>query len=134
MPRFTPEGHKASQNVLMLPISRPDPPPSLTPEQAKFWREAVARMPPNWFLPEALPVLEAYCVQVTRQREISAQLNAWEGKKFTSQHFKLLREENMGARQLMALSTKLRLTPQSTWTKKKQKPVVPMRKPWEDEG
>jgi hypothetical protein len=82
-----------------------DPPPSLTPEQAKFWREAVARMPPNWFLPEALPVLEAYCVQVTRQREISAQLNAWEGKKFTSQHFKLLREENMGARQLMALST-----------------------------
>jgi phage terminase small subunit len=132
---MTPEGRQAAQNVLVMPMSRPEPPPSrLTEEQALCWREIVARMPPNWFLPEALPVLEAYCVQITRQREVSAELNAPKGKGFSNQRFKLLREENAGVKALVSLATKLRLTPQSTVSKNKQKPVVPMRKPWEDEG
>jgi hypothetical protein len=90
-------------------------------------------MPPDWFLPEALPVLEAYCVQITRQREVAAELNT-KGKGFSNHRFKLLREENAGVKALVSLATRLRLTPQSTVSKNKQKPVVPMRKPWEDEG
>jgi phage terminase small subunit len=134
MPRMSPEARQAAQNVLVLPMSRPEPPPRLTEEQAKSWREIVERMPPNWFLPEALPVLEAYCVQITRQREVTAELNATKAKGFSNHRFKLLREENVGVKTLLSLATKLRLTPQSTVSKNKQKPVVPMRKPWEDEG
>jgi phage terminase small subunit len=132
MPRMTPEGRQAAQNVLVMPMSRPEPPPRLTEEQAQSWRGIVERMPPNWFLPEALPVLEAYCVQIARQREVTAELNGTKAKGFSNHRFKLLREENAGVKALLSLATKLRLTPQSTVSKNKQKPVVPMRKPWED--
>jgi hypothetical protein len=135
MPRLTPEGRKATDNVLVMPISRPNPPPNLDKEQAKFWRATVERMPPNWFLPEALPVLEAYSVQVSRQRLLASQLNELiVAKDFGDQYFRLLNEEHKGARALMSLATRLRLTPQSTYSKNKQKPVVPMKNPWEDDN
>jgi phage terminase small subunit len=125
----------AARNVLIMPSSRPEPPKGLTSQQAKHWREIVARMPANWFLTEALPILEAYCVQITRQRHLAAKINKLEqaGDSDDKQYLTMLRKENAGVRALAILATKLRLTPQSTTNKAKQKPVVPMRNPWEEE-
>jgi phage terminase small subunit len=134
--RLSAEGQVAARNVLIMPTSRPEPPKGLTSQQAKHWREIVARMPANWFLTEALPILEAYCVQITRQRHLAAKINKLEqaGADEDKEYAGLARRETAGVRALAILATKLRLTPQSTTNKAKQKPVVPMRNPWEEEG
>jgi phage terminase small subunit len=106
---------------------------TLNDEQAKHWREIVAKMPAHWFRTEALQVLEAYCVQIERRRLLAAKLNAMEkaGKSDSRQYADLEGRENVAVRALIHLATKLRLTPQSAYDKTKKRTVA-LRNPWEE--
>jgi phage terminase small subunit len=130
---MSPEAKAAESKLLELPLARPEPPPALTPAQAKLWRKVVQAMPANWFRPEMLEGLEAYCVGVTRWRAIAARVNTLQDTgKVDDEFYRTVRQESQAMRAMMALATKLRLTPRSLYDKTKKR-AVSLRKPWEEQ-
>jgi hypothetical protein len=129
---MSPEARPAENKLLEIPLSRPEPPPALTPAQAKVWRKVVAAMPANWFRPEMLELLEAYAVLIDRWRGIRAGVNAMQASGVDADRFyKAVRQETNMARSAMVMATKLRLTPRTAFHASKKKPVA-LRKPWEE--
>jgi phage terminase small subunit len=128
---MSPEAKAAENTLLEMPLARPEPPPALTPAQAKVWRKVVQAMPANWFRPEMLELLEAYSVLVDRWRGVRADVNAMQASGVIGEKFyKAVRQETNMGRSVMVMATKLRLTPRTVYDKTKKKPVA-LRKPWE---
>jgi phage terminase small subunit len=131
MPRMSPEAQAAGK-VLALPQIRPDPPASLTPEEAGHWRSIVERMPANWFLAETLAVLEDYCITIERRRMLTTEVRALQKKGRPGKlYYMALKAEDAAIGRTVSLATKLRLTPQSTKDKRTTKPIA-LRNPWDD--
>jgi phage terminase small subunit len=124
---------KAAESALVeLQLSRPKAPKSLTADQARLWARVVRAMPANWFREEMLEGLEAYCVAVTRWRAITADINRLQALGVIDEAFyRAVSREALAMRAMMALATKLRLTPRSLYDKTKKRPVA-LRKPWEE--
>jgi phage terminase small subunit len=129
---MSPEARAAENTLVELQLSRPKPPKSLTAEQAKLWAKVVEAMPLGWFRPEMLEGLEAYCVAVTRWRVITADINRLQALGVVDETFyRAVQREALAMRAMMALATKMRLTPRSLYDKSKKRPVA-LRKPWEE--
>jgi hypothetical protein len=121
----------ASLAVVQGQGDRPPPPEGLTPEQRKLWVEITESMEPGWFRPETQPLLEVMVQYVARQRIVARELNEMEDSPgFNRNQWLHLLSHDMALTKAIAdLSTKMRLTQQSTYDKSKRKP--PVGKLWE---
>ena len=71
-------GRKSAASLAVVPnevgAPRALPPGGLTPAQRIVWFETVNAKPSEWFGPEHIPLLEAYCRHVVTARAISEQV------------------------------------------------------------
>lgn len=125
-------GRKSAASLSVLPMGeqpRPEPPDSLTEEEAQIWRDVVGGLPPEWFGAETWLLLEQYCRHGSRARAIARAVSAL-GEKIGTDDFdalaydKLLIREQAMSGTLAALATKMRISQQSTYDRptKKAKP------------
>ena len=154
----------ALQGLDVRNVGRPKTPPELTKDQRKEWDEISVRMPQDWFGRETFPMLVSLCRAVTYSRRLAAELEEVEHGLDSLPN--RLREQNPEttlkdiegilelrlnrrtelyklqadqARLVMALSTKLRLTPQSRYQpitagrKMFDQNQQPQKMPWDDD-
>ena len=143
---------------------RPKPPRELTKDQREEWDEISARMPQDWFGREMFPMLVSLCRAVTYSRRLAGELEEVEhgldslpdrlrqqNPETTLKDIEAILELRLNrrtelyrlqadqARLVMALSTKLRLTPQSRYQpitagrKMFDRNQQPQKMPWEDD-
>lgn len=123
------ERGRQGATVLALP-HRPLPPQRLTAEEKEAWLQTTEGLPQDWFRPETLYMLEQYCVAVVRLRDTSAKIRTGKFPKSTSMS-ELLNLEIRQTKIMMNLATKMRLTQQSTFDRKKSKRTKnALVKPW----
>ena len=111
----------AELRVVQGTCARPRPPGELIQEQAKEWREIVARMPADWFGREIWPLLCAYCQHVTNSRRIArliedAHTGDLTDRKALMRFNRLLGMQERQSNALAGLATRMRLTNQSRYT------------------
>jgi hypothetical protein len=127
-------------------IERPRPPVDLNQEQANEWVSIVNRMPAEWFPRETHGMLAQLCRHLVSARRVADMIaaleselsnEAEEGKSraevilsATKAFDRLLKMQEREGRAISSLSTKMRLSQQSTYDKSKRKPGQ-IRKPWE---
>jgi len=111
-------------NVVSIADARPEPPSTLSVEEAEEWRRVVNSMNPNWYRKEYQGVLVAYCRQVVLGNYFH---------KVASGYPVELRETDVGMKQYLdwtkaaeradraadKFGTTLRITPQSRYDKDK---------------
>ncbi|WP_146618612.1 hypothetical protein [Rhodoplanes elegans] len=134
---MTPRGRKSAASLEVLPakieaVQRPDAPYDLTDEQAAEWWAVVNRMPADWFPRETHGMLTAYCRHVVAARRVAQLIEqAEKADPFDVANYNtlLIMQEREG-RALSSLATRMRLSQQATFDKKKSKPIQG-KKPWE---
>lgn len=119
-------------------VERPEPPTHFSEEEREVWTTTTNGLPADWFTPESLPLLEAYCRHHISARNFSKMLEDVRQKPdYKRKIVDLGKLAAMVVRetQLVAtLATKMRLSQRA---KSKAKPVTPNertstgRKPWE---
>ncbi len=122
----------ASGGLTVGQVERPKPPAELTQAQATEWNAIVSRLPPDWFPRESHGLLMQYVRRHATAQRVAAMVDECErGGIDELRHYdRLLRMQDRETKALMALATKLRITQQSTISKKRQKPVE-VKKPWQ---
>lgn len=127
----------ASSSVVTA-IQRARPPADLSPEAAAEWRAIVNRLPAEWFPVETHPLLASYCRHIITSRRVADLIAACESRdEFdVAEYERLLKMQERESRALAALGRGMRLTQQSTYGNRKEKPSRPSKAPWEveDEG
>ena len=142
----------------------PKPPRELTKDQREEWDEISARMPEDWFGRETFPMLVSLCRAITYSRRLAGELEEVEqgldslpdrlrqqNPETTLKDIEGILELRLNrrtelyklqadqARLVMALSTKLRLTPQSRYQpitagrKMFDRNQQPHKMPWDDD-
>jgi hypothetical protein len=98
----------------VIPGEKPDPPESLTDEEAVIWRRIVSVLPEGWFGPECHDLLARYCEVMARAEVLAHVLRkVGKGKSFTAQDRALLMQQRSDLRAANMLATTLRLSPKS---------------------
>lgn len=122
-----------SSNIVA--IERPRPPLDLTEEQARIWKSIVESEPADWFTPATLQMLSQLSIHISRARRLARLLNDMEGavEVDVKEYRDLLRSEEEQSRAIASLATKMRLSQQATYDRKKAKGAGG-RRPWEFEG
>lgn len=121
--------------VTPSPISsekRQTPPQELTVEQANEWVLVVNRLPADWIQDEMRALLAAYCRHVVSQRHVADMVATLEasGDFDLDKYEQLLRMQDREGRAISSLATRLRLTPQSTYSEQRKKRPTATKKPW----
>jgi uncharacterized protein YicC (UPF0701 family) len=128
-------------------IERPRPPSDLNQEQAAEWTSIVNRMPAEWFPRETHGMLAQLCRHLVSARRVADMIGALENELTkeaedddksqaelilgaTKAFDRLYKMQEREGRAISSLSTKMRLSQQSTYDKSKRKPGQ-TRKPWE---
>lgn len=107
---------------------RPEPPEDMPEDQVVVWERIVFGLPPDWFRPETLDLLENYCRHQCRCRAVSTKLNELAradraaGLGPSAQFITMLHEELAQTKAMIELATKMRITQQSTYDASKRKP------------
>ena len=116
----------------LITTERPAPPSDLTDEQSFEWLSVVNRMVATWFPRETHALLTQYCRHVVAARRVAQLIGDIEQQKdFSVQNYDtLLRMQEREGRAIASLSTKMRLSQQTTIFKETKKPTG-TRKPWE---
>jgi len=113
---------------------RPPPPATLEEPAAEEWRKVVAMMPPTWFPIETHALLEDRCRHVVWTRFIANEINELiknRHKTFDSRLYNnLLKSASYHSRLVAMLDTKMRLTQQSSYDRKKTKTAKAAKIPW----
>jgi len=122
----------ASSSVITA-IQRPRAPGDLSEEAAAEWRAIVNRLPADWFPVETHPLLASYCRHIITSRRVSDLITDCESRDpfDVSEYERLLKMQERESRALAALGRGMRLTQQSTYGNRKEKPSKPSRAPWE---
>lgn len=147
------------RRVALPPARAPlDPPPGLDEPERAIWQGIVAKLPGDWFAPEAIPLLKELVRHVRNADDLAIDLaSVRAGRKLieaaeltvperTAQLrdnskalHALLRAQGYQSERIGNLATKLRLTNQSkdlvTAAARKradQRPTTAAAKPWED--
>jgi hypothetical protein len=129
-------GRKSSQSLSTLAdisaVRRPDPPATLTDEQADEWRGVVDRLPAEWFGRETHPLLEQYCRHVVRARRLAQLLDACElATEFDIKEYReLLSDEIKQSTIMQGLATRMRISQASSYDASRSRPVN-AAKPWD---
>lgn len=117
---------------------RPDPPAHLDSAAAAEWRRVVESLPPGWFPPESLAMLEDRCRQVVWLNQTSRSIEKLsKTKDFDTREYNRLVRLLLGqSRSLANLDTKMRLTQSATYEmavkkKRAEKKRKNSKKPWE---
>lgn len=112
-------------------IRRPDPPDVLNDEQSEEWRKIVNRLPADWFPSETHGLLEQYCRHLVRARRLAQAIDAAESADpFDVKLYRdLLRSEEQQSHVIATLSSKMRISQQSTYDKSRRKPKL-NKAPW----
>jgi hypothetical protein len=116
--------------------ARPEPPEDLTEEQSAEWEAVVARLPADWFPRETQGLLAQYCRHVVTARRLARMLAELEAQAtFDIRDYdRLLKAQERETRCLASLATRMRISQQSSYDKKRIKPDEPEVKPWEFRG
>jgi hypothetical protein len=112
-------------------LQRPQPSSEMSPEEKTVWRETTEALRPDWFKPESLPLLRAYCWHVTMERRLAAVLRKFDEKTNLAEFDRLTTLYLRESAALVRLATKLRLTIQSSASARRTKHVSGLPKPWE---
>lgn len=77
--------HRGRKSAASLAVVSPEvgapralPPAILTPAQRVVWMETVNSKPSEWFGPEHVPILEAYCRHVVTARTLAEQIETFD--------------------------------------------------------
>lgn len=122
----------ASESAVVS-IERPVAPSELTDEQKFVWQAIVNSEPADWFTKATRPMLAQYCRHVIRARRLAQLIDrAEQAEEVDIKEYRdLLRSEEEQSRAIASLATKMRLSQQSTYDRKKPKGKGG-KKPWED--
>lgn len=116
MPRKSAEAARLTA-VTSLPL-RPDPPETLSSDEAELWRAVVATKPVEWFQADSAPLLVEYCrakVMCDRLSAVILAIDETDAKGIADLKSALdMRDKE--SRRLATLGCKLRLTQQSRYT------------------
>lgn len=122
-----------ASSTVVTAIQRPRAPNDLSEEAAKEWRAIVNRLPADWFPAETHPLLASYCRHIITSRRVASLIAACEASKpfDVAEYERLLKMQERESRALAALGRGMRLTQQSTYGNRKEKPSLPSEAPWE---
>src|SRR5262245_51877559 len=101
-------------------VRRPPPPPGLVKAEADEWRDIVNRLPPDWFPRETHAMLKQYCRLAVRADQVSAWLNDKRMVKSLADYYRLLRMENQVTLAMGRIATKMKLSQQGTYERRKK--------------
>jgi phage terminase small subunit len=122
----------AASNVVCIDVAQQkpiDPPKYLTAEQKKIWQDIVGAMKPGQFPTAVHPLLETYCMCISRIRAIEQQLREVNPTTDFKRYRMLTTMQVRESALLCSLSTRLRLLkPSSSRQDRHEKQYV---KPWE---
>jgi hypothetical protein len=116
-------------------IRRPEPPNSLTDEQATEWRRVINGMPADYFPAETHALLEARCRHVIYGRRIAQAIEAEEkSDEFDLKRYRdLLRSAAEQSLVIASLDTKMRLSQQTTYDRTQPKRKSSTKTPWAED-
>lgn len=127
----------AELSVVQAPsaFGRPPAPDDLTAAQKDLWLRIVASKIPGWFDAPTLPLLRAYCVNVTELERIQKALIAVDLTEEDSgiQYNNISRVADRLALRAQTLATSMRLTQQSRYSARKNgdEEAGDKPRPWE---
>lgn len=101
------KGRKSVQSLTIVLLGRKPPPPppaGLSEEATATWRAVTESLPPDYFRPSDLPLLEAYCTSA----ELAGKARGWLAKAFSPEAHRVHRE---ALADLTRLARALRLCP-----------------------
>ena len=118
-------GRKSAAELAMAPLitiePRPVAPSELVDEEATEWEKIVARMPASWFTKECHPLLIQLCRHIIAARRLAQLIHqaAHGDEDFHAEYYmRLLRALTGQTAVIASVSTKLRITPQSSYDAK----------------
>lgn len=136
-------GRKSINELTIISINhrvRLAPSLRLTEAEKATWLEVINAKPADWFGKEHIPLIEQYVLHISNVHVIKDQLQAMKPEWITTdeglkRYDKLLQMHEREGRAISSLATRLRLTPQSTYSAKKAAGYVPIegKKPWDSE-
>ena len=100
---------------------RPEPLKHLTPEGKAIWMRVVNALQADWFRQETLDLLAEYCEQVLISRKIGKMILKLPLQDSGAELERLIRLKEKTARLTITLSTKMRISQQSTYDKSRLK-------------
>jgi len=111
-------GRKGSKhNIIPLNIpgqhQRPEPPEEFSPSEIAIWNQTVGGMRPDWFGPETLPLLKAYCVIAATAEYAAQQLRKTKAPIGSPEYMNLAALHRGQTTALLSAATKLRISPQA---------------------
>ncbi len=118
-------GRKSAAQLAIAPhvveiVPRPVAPVGLTDEQASEWDAVVSRMPADWFPRETHGILAAYCRHVVAAGRVAQLIAAQDSAEAIDigEYNLLLKMQEREGRAMSALTTRMRLSQQSSYTDK----------------
>ncbi len=118
-------GRKSAAELAIAPLitiePRPVAPSDLVDEEAAEWEKIVSRMPAIWFTKETHPLLVQLCRHIIASRRLAQLIHqaAHGDEDFQVEYYmRLLRALACQTGVIASVSTKLRITPQSSYTAK----------------
>jgi hypothetical protein len=114
-------------------VQRPDAPYSLDDEESAVWWATVNALRADWFTGETLPMLANYCRHVVAADRISSLIRKTErGESLDVPEYERLLKMRIRETQAAAtLATRLRITQQSSYDRKKAKAAKVIENPWD---
>jgi hypothetical protein len=118
-------GRKSAAEMAIAPLveiePRPVAPSELVDEESAEWEKIVARMPSKWFTKETHPLLIQLSRHIIAARRLAQLIHqaAHGDEDFHAEHYMRLLRALTGQTAIIAsVSTKLRITPQSSYDAK----------------
>jgi hypothetical protein len=123
----------------IIPGERPSPPAELSPAQQAIWAAIVARLPLGWFTGENLPMLRELVRHIDFANWLAVDIEeARASPGDPKDRLALLRAHGYQTERIGNLSTKLRLTKASRYTRDAEAAAIAARNapdgvnPWDD--
>lgn len=118
---------------IVATMERPKCPHDLSDEESEIWWSVVNRLPADWFPDETHPLLAQYCRHVVQSRRIAELIERASGDPdlAISAYDRLLKMQERESRAIASLSTKMRISQQTTYDKSRKKGTTVPRKPWD---
>jgi hypothetical protein len=126
-------------NAPIIPGQRPNPPPELNVAQQEIWTSIVGRLPVGWFSGENLPMMKELARHIDFANCLAAEIEQERASpNDPKEMLALLRAHGYQTERIGNLSTKLRLTKASRYTRGAEAAAIASRNasdgvaPWDD--
>lgn len=131
--------HSAAELAIVKPgalesLARPKPPDELTTDEADEWRKIVNVMPADECTQDCFPAIIQLCRHTVNARRLADLKERCQESNDVAHALEIMRQETEQTRIILSLMTKLRLSPQSRYDRKKIRPTAGAKKPWDFEA